>query len=951
MSETRIVECRIPVFVAAADPSNADEANLWYGAKYTIASSDMERKVDYVICAAYDNTGEYYKGERYPVNASQLVVTSRSDNPALAELKMKSLDWETYTRPERVQIVYEEKRGVSMEVTISLGLLCNKITTAAQERSTNPLSTLIFSPAETKAIDEERRSRGEPIEVEGYKRYTGVITVPYGDRKVKNAVTGLSLPGASTGPNADTSGYNITTDLFFANIYVRQVSNNIRALKAGEHVGFLTFKFTTTFSGYRGPVNSTLVSIGADKIANHVCYPMFSMFSKTDLGENYETENVQDDIIVKGPCRFVERKGVKQYVGDRMRVPLSNGLFAMVKKPAGMEFNSPEMRKLFADTWKRRKDPLYGEYEKAVEEIRMRKAALKAIRKDFRAAKNDEEENSLSTEYDTVSEALAKAERRLTEVMRTDLAMITEASRKKPLVTADKNMQIMKPVAGGDEVKLLAEISEGEVKSHLRFDKTVKFRYEGREYNSACQTTEFGNDSIASAFFDVNGDSEHLIGMHVGTSMVLPAIFPYMGPSAAIVGGGFCVDTVNEIYGDYNGSKEIKYEGQLSFQIATDTVPAEISATNDYTMTLKNMFPTPYTRSDEEFSMAVSGCKIGICAVDTKSGESAEEYFEKKMQARGRKELERTARLMATSNKMTSMLYAAFFRQADMDKEYESEIVECSTNTLADDLLWTGPLLITSPYTLTTAAGNEGGGLFKIGVDFEVSGYSCFFIHAKKGDGSWWSPGATGEILDRRTILDFTTLTLEDLSGEKYFDVTHRVYCSDVPLYSEQWASRCVRMSTAEYDWEDATAYYVALGDDFSMEYDGEVRKGGVMIQLIGHESVDRSVTVTLPKEMPDGKGGKVPVTDSTKFHFYHVIDTLHEICTDQKTFNTGDWSISYTFIQDMPYRVPNLAGSKAGRRAPLRDVVVDTPPATISHFHGSAAYFGGPRVFVHTIV
>lgn len=551
MSETRIVECRIPVFVAAAIPASEEQETAWYGGKYTIATGDGSRRVEYSISRAYDNTGEYRKNQSYPINTTQVVVTSRSDNPALAALKMNSLDWETYTRPDSVQVIYEEKKGVSMEVAVSLGLLCNRITSVAQEKATNPLSTLIFSPAETKAIDEERRVRGEPTEVDGYKRYTGVITLPYGERKVKNAVNGRSLPGAATGVNADMTGYNITTDLFFANVYFRQVSNTLRALKVGEHVGFLTFKFATTFSGYRGPINSIIVSNYADKVIGHAEYPVSSFAVRENLTSMYEDISTDDDIVVNGPCTFVRRGGKTTYVGDRMRVPLSNGLFAMVRKPGGMQVGSAEMRRLFADTWRRKKDPLYERYQEEMREIAMHRTALKAIKKEFGAARNDEEENSLSLEYDSVRDKLSQAEKRVKELMRTDFAMITEASREMPLVTADRKLQIMKPMpkwkASFDEMcEFVHEIQEGDIRECLMFDKEAKFSYDGKEYTAKAEATGFGNETIVEAFFNREGAASTLEGMLVGTSIVLPAVFPMGTVAAGAVGGGLCVSMLNE---------------------------------------------------------------------------------------------------------------------------------------------------------------------------------------------------------------------------------------------------------------------------------------------------------------------------------------------------------------------------------------------------------------------
>lgn len=120
------------------------------------------------------------------------------------------------------------------------------------------------------------------------------------------------------------------------------------------------------------------------------------------------------------------------------------------------------------------------------------------------------------------------------------------------------------------------------------------------------------------------------------------------------------------------------------------------------------------------------------------------------------------------------------------------------------------------------------------------------------------------------------------------------------------------------------------------MVVDGESRIGGVCIQLIGHEDVDESSTITLPCEMPDGKGGKKPVDDNTRYYFHHVIDSFFDFYPDEKQVDTGDWSVAYTIIRDMPYRMPNFACTDEGRKREAGEVVIDMPPLTVSRFESS---------------
>lgn len=952
MSETRIVECRIPVFVAAADVDNEDQQTAWYGGKYTIAAGDTSRRVEYRIAGAYDNTGEYARGEMYPINTTQVVVTSRSDNPALATLKMNSLDWETYTRPDSVQVIYEEKRGVSMEVAVSLGLLCNRITSVAQEKATNPLSTLIFSPADTKAIDEERRARGEPTEVDGYKRYTGVITIPYGERKVKNAVNGRSLPGAATGVNADRTGYNITTDLFFANVYFRQVSNTLRALKVGEHVGFLTFKFATTFSGYRGPINSIIVSNYADKVIGHTDYPASSFAVREDLSGMYEEAKTDDDIVVTGPCTFVKRGGRKTYVGDRMRVPLSNGLFAMVRKPGGMQVGSAEMRRLFADTWRRKKDPLYERYQDEMREIAMHRTALKAIRKEFGAARNDEEENRLSLEYDSVRDKLSQAERRVRELMRTDFAMITEASRTMPLVTADRRLQIMKPLpewgaSFEDVCDFLHEMQEGEINGPLMFGKEAKFKYGNKEYTAKAEATDFGSETIVEAFFNKNGLADKVSGMHVGSSMVLPALFPYGTVSAGAVSGGMCVRMAED--GAETGAVfkpvEVQYNGSAVIEYKVQDTDHRLEVKNDYAVELRNMFPAPYAIVNEKTTdFMVTSSKVSLQWYDKKTDKEEIVFGKGTFSSRSRSEISRVARRMALSagekaGEECEILYTGSFLRRDTTKDGESEIEKMLTERQLENVFWSGPLVVTSPYVLKTA-GLGAKGLLKESFKGAFNGYSCVFVHAKKESGEWWSPGQTGEILSRDVLLGGTDVKVADLIGGIDYNVRRRLVCSNVPVYSKEWPSRCVQMNEAKMDWDLAEVKMVALGPDFVMEVEGEERTGGVCIQLIGHEEIDETSTVTLPAEMPDGTGGKRPVDDSTRYYFHHVIDSAIDFWPEEKQVDAGDWTVAYTVIRDMPYRMPNFACTDEGRKRKAEEVVIDLPPLTVSRFESSVVNY-----------
>lgn len=946
MSETRIVECRIPVFVAATDVDNEEQVTAWYGGRYTIAAGDTSRRVEYSISEAYDNTGEYHIGDQYPVNTTQLVVTSRSDNPALATLKMDSLDWETYTRPDSVQVIYEEKRGVSMEVAVSLGLLCNRITSVAQEKATNPLSTLIFSPAETKAIDEDRRMRGEPTEVDGYKRYTGVITIPYGERKVKNAVNGRSLPGAATGVDADKTGYNITTDLFFANIYFRQVSNTLRALKVGEHVGFLTFKFATTFSGYRGPINSIIVSSYSDKVIGHTDYPASSFSVREDLSHKYKEVETDDNIVVTGPCTFVKRGGKKTYVGDRMRVPLSNGLFAMVRKPGRMKVGSPEMRRLFADTWRRKKDPLYEKYQEEMKEIAMHKTALKAIRKEFGSARNDEEENSLSLEYDSVRDKLSKAEKRVKELMRTDFAMITEASREDPLVVSDRRLQIMKPLPEWNSsfekiCEFLSEVQDGEINKPLTFGKEAKFSYGGKEYTAMAEATDFGTETIAEAFFNKNGTADTLGAMQVGSSMVLPALFPFGTIAAGVVSGGMCVKLLDEEVDNVFKPVEVKYDGSAVIKYNVHGEDHELEVKNEYTVELRNMYPAPYAFIDEkEAEFMVTANKIALQWFDNKTGKDEVIFNSSKFSTRSRKEVSKATRKMALragdkNGEEYEYLYTGSFLKRDATNNGESGIEKMLTSWQTNNILGSGPLAITSPYIIKTAeAGTRG--LLKESFKSLVNGYSCLFIHAKKDGGEWWSPGQTGELLDEKMTLEGTEVKMGDLAGEINYNIRRRLVCSDVPIYSKEWPSRCVQMNDAPMEWEYPEIHLVALGPDFEMVVDGETRVGGVCIQLIGHEDVDESSTITLPGEMPDGKGGKRPVDDNTRYYFHHVIDSFFDFYPDEKQIDTGDWTVAYTIIRDMPYRMPNFACTDEGRKRKAGEVVIDVPPLTVSRFESS---------------
>lgn len=957
MSETRIVECRIPVFVAATDVDNEDQAVAWYGGKYTISTGDGTRKVDYSIAGAYDNTGEYRAGQPYPINTTQVVVTSRSDNPALAALKMNSLDWETYTRPDSVQVIYEEKKGVSMEVAVSLGLLCNRITSVAQEKATNPLSTLIFSPADTKAIDEERRMRGEPTEVDGYKRYTGVITLPYGERKVKNAVNGRSLPGAATGMDADVTGYNITTDLFFANIYFRQVSNTLRALKVGEHVGFLTFKFATTFSGYRGPINSIIVSNYADKVIGHTDFPASSFSVRENLSAMYEEVETEDNIVVTGPCTFVKRGGKKTYVGDRMRVPLSNGLFAMVRKPGRMQVGSAEMRKLFADTWRRKKDPLYERYQEEMKEIAMHKTALKAIRREFGAARNDEEENSLSLEYDSVRDKLSKAEKRVGELMKTDFAMITEASREGPLVTADRRMQIMKPMpkwkpTEEEMYEFLAEVQEEEINKPLKFAKEAKFNYAGKEYTAKAEATDFGTETIAEAFFNKDGLANTLKAMQVGTSMVLPAVFPYGILSAGAVSGGMCVRMVEEGTESYFKPVEIQYEGSRVFEYKAHDTDRKIEFKNEYAVELRNMVPAPYAFVGEKRAeFMVTSNSIALQWYDNKTGKEEILFNNRKFSSRSRKEIDRVAREMVLKagekdGGEHEYLYTGSFLRRETTKSGESGIEKMLNTHWLAGMLWSGPLAITSPYVLKTAEA-ESTGLLREGIKGTFNGYSCLFVHAKNDKGEWWTPGQTGDILDENVTLADTEVTMGDLTGSIEYNTTRRLMCSDVPIYNKQWPSRCVLMNKPDIDYEDAEIKVVALGPDFEMVVDGETRVGGVCIQLIGHEEMDSASTITLPGEMPDGKGGKRPVDDSTRYYFHHVIDSFFDFWPYEKQVDTGDWTVAYTVIRDMPYRMPNFACTDEGRKRKAEEVVIDVPPLTVSHFESSVINYSPSHKYI----
>lgn len=949
MSETRIVECRIPVFVAATDADNQDQQTAWYGGRYTIAAGDNDRRVEYRISGAYDSTGEYYRGEQYPVNTTQVVVTSRSDNPALAALKMNSLDWETYTRPDSVQVIYEEKNGVSMEVAVSLGLLCNRITSVAQEKATNPLSTLIFSPAETKAIDDERRERGEPTEVDGYKRYTGVITIPYGERKVKNAVNGRSLPGAAVGMEADRTGYNITTDLFFANVYFRQVSNTLRALKVGEHVGFLTFKFATTFSGYRGPINSIIVSSYADKVIGHTDYPASSFSVREDLSAKYAEVETNDDIVVSGPCTFVRRGNRKTYVGDRMRVPLSNGLFAMVRKPGRMKVGSAEMRRLFADTWRRKKDPRYGRYQDEMREIAMHRTALKAIRKEFGLARNDEEENNLSLEYDSVRDKLSQAERRVAELMGTDFAMITEAAREMPLVTADRRLQIMKPLpewnAGFEQMcDFFSEVQEGEIGKPRTFGKEAKFSYGGKEYTAMAEATDFGTETVASAFFDRNGVANTLGGMQVGTSVVLPALFPYGTVSAGAVSGGMCVKMLSDEVDNAFKPVEVRYDGSAVIKYAVQGQDHEIEVKNDYAVELRNMYPAPYAFTDEkEAEFMVTANKVALQWYDNKTGKEEIVFNSGKFSSRSRDEVAKATRKMALrageKEGEYEYLYTGSFLRRDTTRDGESGVERMLTGLQMGNLLWSGPLAITSPYVLKTA-GKRAKGLLRESFKGAFNGCSCVFVHAKNDKGEWWSPGQTGEILSGNVTIKDTDVKVEDLVGEIGYNVRRRLVCSDVPIYSKEWPSRCVQMNDAAVDWEFPEIYAVALGPEFEMVVDGESRMGGVLLQLVGHEEIDESSTITLPGEMPDGKGGKKPVDDSTRYYFHHVVDSFFDFYPDEKQVETGEWSVAYTVIRDMPYKMPNFACTGEGRRRKADEVAMDAPPLSIGHFESSVVNY-----------
>lgn len=929
------VSCRIPVFAPVMDKGNASEVEAWRNAVLSVTSPMNKEGVDFYIDRARDNIGAYKEGEKYPVNTSQLVVSTRSENPALAMMRIHSLNWANYTRPRKVEVIYEEKVGADLNVTVSVGKLCTRLSCPEQEMAVNPKSTFIFSPAVKERIDRGRMESNMPTLYNGYKRYVGEVSIPYAEEQLINSCAAFSLPGAEAGIESGDSSYNVDTDAFTVNMYFDQVSNKSRAVKVGDHIGFITIEFTTVFSDYMGPTNSIL-------LANHIKHIYLGIQTEsecrcvahTNNEDSYDHSTVPTemkkkytmDMVSSRPCQLLVKGSEVVNTEAMLRVPLTGGKFAYTERPAKrVAPGGKAMRDAFVREWKKRNDPKYEQWMKAEKKVRQHREALRHIKDEMREEMEDDGFRMLAGEENTHMQKVEKHRQRMRMIMQADLRhTLTQHAIEHYELTSNTACQSVRPgIAISSDydaaLEVMERINKNEIKAKAEYQKAkMEFEVSGetKTVNIDAAYSPMGLFSMGEALFST-GDNDVQSEVHtaLNTYMMLPATFVKDGDSAAVCGN--CI---------LSNMAKLQVDGKVEYDNPKQKIEVEIELGKKYVIDpvgeapLLNIFSPLYSLT--EAPEGKRSTWLALCAVNSSNIYQEGKFGVVRGMAGKKEEEKKQRRSIVDAYKGMKGEKKKERKEGQFTSTYISEDIATSVNrtpvakvnqlTTAMEYIMAPDFTLESRYITTNANKTSIDGLLSMNMALRGRAIGCVLFHCKDSTDKWWKP--TGNI-NRGTAVGDTGLTLGDIFPSAHCTTNCQILASPVPVYDPLFSRRAVRLLPIGDSISDQVAdmAFFPLGDakvTVTVEGIPEEREGGVAVVFVSYSSVSPNYTTLLPNSFPDNNGNLKPIAKSDSIYLYHFISNNMTV-TDAPVTKIDDIDSGSTFgfcvLEKIPEDFPNL--------------------------------------------
>lgn len=945
-----IISCRIPVFSAVMDKGDEAQVMAWRDAKWTVTSPNNKEQVDFYIDRAVDDTGAYKKGELYPVNTTQLVVSTRSENPALAELRVKGLDWRNWTRPTQVEIIYEEKENVDLNVTVSVGKLCSRISCSAQELATNPNSTVIFSSRVKKEIDMSRRKGGAKTLFDGFKRYVAVISIPHTETELTNACASQSLPGAASGIESADTSYNVDTDAFVANIYFEQVSNQQYAVQVGQHVGYLTFRFETEFSDYLGLVNTTVLAAHLSHIFSGQTNASMLLPAHTELTNGVSNED--SNIAVKGQCKIVRKGGKEKLVEGMIRVPLSNGMYACVRRPAKViNPDSDIMRAIFAKEWKRRKDPKAEQYEKIAGKIRRTKEAISHARHEMRCTVSEEGRRLLGAEIGERETKLERQRQRMNELMEIDLAAYIDAVGISAREVTSSRLSTVAGVTSsalyeGNFLDVIESINDGRTVERRQM-ADGKITHKGGSIDIRCASAPMRSEGVAVGFNSADGMTSPINWSSIATAVIIPATYVKGKVSTACAGRSLTTELLHGTKDYTGGERHVDY-GKSEVEVAYDLDSgAKTSIEATQYMPLVNM-TNPYFSAVERSNGRGNALTVLEGTIEngfeSESTEQSTEQKRRKIQsAKGEAKggvTEAYTALKSTEKRAANNeepLHATYLPDSIATSANRTQPVQLSDLAGVVEYMASKAFIPQSRWTVTSGEASTTNGIVQQGTSVSGRALSAVIVHAKDGNGDWVTVGEPGQRLALDTEIG-DGHTVGDLISEAYSVRNNFLVIAPVPVYDKNFSKRCVRLSPIGDYLAEQSCFItaIALGEENEVltTVDGvkERRQGGVLFVFNTYYATQSLFAVTLPKAFPDENGELVAVDGNTRFFAYQVVNSSIDF-SGSLTLPDG-WTAAATVLAELPAGFPN--GPDGRLEYPEPPLVIDKITSLFANFNGN---------------
>lgn len=260
MQMSDLISIDVPVFFPA------DNNQTWDNIKETCSSinvvqngQEQELTFFYQPSIAYDGFGYTRMEDRFPINMTMVNFSTRSRNPLVAPLVIRSLPWQSMRFDGDVKATFSPSESFNGQVRVLL--------------SSNP------QPLEAGNIQGLMAGTTQSHAFSCAQTSTKSFHVSLPRKEFQNALNGKVSPGTVTYGDimpADmekpVGQYNELCDMFSAHLLfdsvVPQAKDGILSVKPGTKIGILNFKFRVEFVGSRGNLYQAFIQDSLFKILN-----------------------------------------------------------------------------------------------------------------------------------------------------------------------------------------------------------------------------------------------------------------------------------------------------------------------------------------------------------------------------------------------------------------------------------------------------------------------------------------------------------------------------------------------------------------------------------------------------------------------------------------------------------------------------------------------------------